>query len=1073
MIRRRSARSAEACTGQGGRAAWGRLGAVFVLCALLFLPTPGAAQNFGQNKVQYRDLHWSILKTRHFDLYFHSGEAAVAQDVGRMAERAYARLSRILDHQIEKHVPIILYASSNEFQQTTVIPDLLGEGTGGFTEPVKRRVTVPLGGSYRDFDHVLTHELVHAFQFDILMGGSDRPTGGVLRFSPPLWFMEGMAEYLSLGEVDPLTSMWLRDGALQGYLTPIPYLEQVGDIRVYRYGQAIMAYLGATYGDHVIGEILKRVPQTRSLDRALEAVVGLTLQKFSEDWVQSMRRQYLPDIREHQQPEEFAFRLTRAERDLADMNLTPAVSPDGNRLIYFSDRALYNDLYLASALDGRSRRRLVKGERKADFESLRFYVSSMDWSPDGERIAFVALAGGKDALYVQRVADGAVLQRIRPEMDAILSPSWSPDGKWLAFSGLKAGKTQLYRIHPDGSGLEQLTDGRYLVQEPKFAPDGRHMIFVSNRGPGTDFQNLTFSQPDLVLFDLETRSYDVLPGQSGSNISPNFFPDGRHLLYVSDRTGIANLYIRDLETGEDRSITDILTGVTGVMTTSPTASLASNGKRVVFSAFSRGTWDLFAIKDPLSLWDKADPWIAPMPASVEEAGPVTPAPVAGGRTWRPDQEMGPSIPPPPVAGVPAAGKDEADQDRETVAMDSLINDAEPEVPRGRGMFGRATVEREGQFPDSSRLALDVRRVFLEERTLPDSSSFVLTPYRTRFSADYVAANGFFASNVGLAAQSVLRFSDMLGDQVLLVGANVYGTLSDADLLFEYINLKRRVGWGVSAFQFRDDYYLFASSTQDEFVSQIYRGVNLTLQRPFDRFHRIEAFVQGLDVSEELSGGIDTPYYGMSTGPGRTTYLYVSPGLALVNDNTIYGSTGPISGGRQRVSAEVGLGDLSFQTYMGDVRHYFNLRHAYALAVRGIGATSLGINRQYFSLGGPYTLRGYAFGEFRGTNLAMANVEFRFPLVEQLLLGFPLPLAVQGVRGAFFFDAGAAWSDDSQFRGMVYSGGHRRLGDIRASYGLSASLNIGFTVLRWDLAWKTDLVRNLGPAAGYLSFGLEY
>jgi len=82
-------------------------------------------------------------------------------------------------------------------------------------------------------------------------------------------------------------------------------------------------------------------------------------------------------------------------------------------MVYFSDRSLYNDLYLASALTGRTQRRLVKSERQSDFESLRFYRSAMDWSPDGQRIVFVALSDGRDALFIQRVRDGKVLRRFR------------------------------------------------------------------------------------------------------------------------------------------------------------------------------------------------------------------------------------------------------------------------------------------------------------------------------------------------------------------------------------------------------------------------------------------------------------------------------------------------------------------------------------------------------------------------------------------------------------------------------------------------------------------------------------
>jgi hypothetical protein len=100
----------------------------------------------------------------------------------------------------------VLYASHPDFEQTNVIQGELGEGTGGVTEPLKRRIVLPLAGPLADTDHVIGHELVHAFQFDITSrAGSSAGQNGAQRL--PLWFIEGMAEYLSLGPTDPNTAM--------------------------------------------------------------------------------------------------------------------------------------------------------------------------------------------------------------------------------------------------------------------------------------------------------------------------------------------------------------------------------------------------------------------------------------------------------------------------------------------------------------------------------------------------------------------------------------------------------------------------------------------------------------------------------------------------------------------------------------------------------------------------------------------------------------------------------------------------------------------------------------------------
>src|SRR5260221_2399400 len=177
--------------------AWGAL-SVLVLAAVC-LPSPAGAQYFGRNKVQYRTFSFQILKTEHFDLYYYPEERDAAEVASRMAERWYARLSRFFDHQLHNRQVLILYAAPEHFRQTNAVEGLIGEGTGGVTDALKRRIVLPMSGSLADTNHVIGHELVHAFQFDMTRTDPrESATGsgpGILQY--PLWFVEGMAEYLS------------------------------------------------------------------------------------------------------------------------------------------------------------------------------------------------------------------------------------------------------------------------------------------------------------------------------------------------------------------------------------------------------------------------------------------------------------------------------------------------------------------------------------------------------------------------------------------------------------------------------------------------------------------------------------------------------------------------------------------------------------------------------------------------------------------------------------------------------------------------------------------------------------
>jgi hypothetical protein len=271
-----------------------------VAVALVLLGASSASAQFGKNKVHYKDFHWYMVETDHFDVYYYEGEEESALRAARMAERAYARLARILRHEIDEHVPVVVYASHSDFQQTNITPGLISEGIGGITEFTKRRVFLPFTGSYGEFDHVLTHELVHAFQVDILFGPGDV---NPLAFNLPSWFAEGMAEYLSIGGLDPNTEMWLRWSALEGQLVPLPYMDRVYDIRVYRLGQAILDFVGTRFGDEKIGELLQKAAYYRSLDVAFEKTLGMDLETLDQEWTDWVRRKYYPQISELSRPE--------------------------------------------------------------------------------------------------------------------------------------------------------------------------------------------------------------------------------------------------------------------------------------------------------------------------------------------------------------------------------------------------------------------------------------------------------------------------------------------------------------------------------------------------------------------------------------------------------------------------------------------------------------------------------------------------------------------------------------------------------------------------------------------------
>src|SRR6266481_3936919 len=300
-----------------------------LLGALGLCASAAQAQQFGRNAVQYQTFHFKILKTQHFDVYFYDKEAAAAAEAGRMAERWYTRISSVLRHQLNGRQPLILYSDAPDFQQTNVLGEQPGEGTGGVTESLKRRIILPMGASLYETDHVIGHELTHAFQYDITGVGRGNMATGLNRV--PLWFIEGMAEYVSLGNVDPNTTMWMRDAVRRGELPSLRDLENPRWFP-YRWGQSFWSYLGGTYGDDIVGALLRSAGRSGNVQLALEQMTHRPADSLIADWHRALT--------DATQPVAVATGITlptdRAQRMAA--RLTPAVT-SGARLLVSPGKA--------------------------------------------------------------------------------------------------------------------------------------------------------------------------------------------------------------------------------------------------------------------------------------------------------------------------------------------------------------------------------------------------------------------------------------------------------------------------------------------------------------------------------------------------------------------------------------------------------------------------------------------------------------------------------------------------------------------------------------------------------------
>ena len=1051
---------------------------------------PAAAQYFGRNKVQYRKFDFEILRTEHFDIYFYEENRELAQQAARMAERWYTRLSRALGYGLSSRQTLILYASHPDFEQTNAISGELGEGTGGVTEAFKRRIVLPVAGPLAETDHVIGHELVHAFQFDVTGQKTSEAAfanPAILRL--PLWFIEGMAEYFTVGPLDPHTAMWMRDAAETDKL---PTVRTLGDPRFfpYRYGQAFWTYVASRWGEGAVARCLRAAGRAGDAEFALTTELGVPVDSLSRDWHRAIREWYAPLAAVTEKPDSTARPVAIAGRGAGELNVAPALSPDGRQVVFFSEKDLFSiEMYLADFASGRIERKLTRTAVDPHLQSLQFIQSAGAWSRDGRRFAFAGIVHGRPVLTVLDIARGRREREVPlPGLGEVLNPTWSPDGKRIAFSALAAGKTDLFWVDLETREVRRLTDDLYGDLHPTWSPDGATIAFATDRFT-TDLDSLRYGDYQLALLDPVGGGVRLLGGRPGAkNVNPQWSGDGRSLYFLSDANGVANVHRMSLPDGGITQITNLRTGVSGITDLSPAISVARGADRLVFTAYERGAYSLYAI-DSLSTRAGRAP-LPPPPGIDPGALPVD------------------TLQAPPDF-VPLAFRPGSPLFATTSLPPDSLSALRP-PPLRTGTAAPAWDGRPGGFPaeelpppapvPARPEPVDSTLALRTPVTLADTASFSTRPYKARMSLDYVAQPNisFGATTSGLVAGggAAAYWSDMLGDHnlatLLQVNTGGGGVVRNTALGIYYENRRSRWNWGMSGSQIpliTREYIVDQGTYQEELATrerdfriwEIHRDVEGLLAYPISRVHRIEtrAGFSNIDFAGEVETIIYSDVNGNKLFQGTDdlpenfvpSLNFVTTGLALVYDSSVFGGTGPVLGQRYRFEAGASLGSIDYASILADYRRYVPLKRSLILAGRFLhfgryGSGSDDPRLQQLYLGYPSLIRGYNDGSFDpyefsstgslsstynqlyGSRLALVNFEVRVPLLGAL--GVLPSRGLPPVDFAAFFDAGLAWTRAEK---AWFNGGTR---EPLTSFGAALRLNLlGFAIAEVDLVHPND------------------
>ncbi|MEO0250332.1 MAG: peptidase S9, partial [candidate division WOR-3 bacterium] len=833
---------------------------------------------------------------------------------------------------------------------------------------------------------------------------------GTLRF--PLWFVEGMAEYLSVGAADPHTAMWMRDAVNEGKLPTIQKLED-SQYFPYRWGQAFWAYVGGTYGDEVIGKILKAAGQAGSAENAIAGALPISLEQLSQDWLESLKKNYEPEL-QATKPVATQFRLLLGDNKNSDnLYVSPSISPDGKNVVFFSEKGSFSiDLFLADGETGKIRRKLTQTALDPHFDSLQFINSAGSWSFDGKKFAFAGVRNGRPEISIYEIATNRIVRRFPiPATADIFSTSWSPDGSSMTFSALANGQIDLFVLDLERGQARRLTDDCYAELHPAWSPDGK-TIAVSTDRFTSDPSRLSFGDLQIALLDVASLKWRPLPGSgTGKHLQPQWSADGSSLYFISDRNGISNIYRFSFSDGELKQITDLQTGVSGISKWSPAYSLATGAGRMVFSVFAKANYALYVIEGAEALAG------VPPRAATLHAG-VLPPPQRSGQMLEAFLRT-------PEKGMVGSEDFKTEPYRASLSLDYV---APPSVGVGISNFG-SMIGGGIAFYWSDLLGYHN----------------LMTAFQTSTTLE---GGKFYNSLAGVASyenQKTRWNWGFVGGQIPYLTSGYgssFGTIQGRPVILE----ESVTYWEIS------------------------RQIAAILAKPFNRAQRIEFSAGFQNISYDAVAEVDA--YSAITGEflGRQEFTpevaeavnLATANAALVYDTSVFGGTSPVLGQRYRFEIGAAGGSLRFATLLADYRRYVKIAGPLSLAGRilhygryGSGASDERLMPLF--IGYPTLVHGYdtdsfsvsecisedltcpVYDQLFGERMIVVNLELRFPpfgLLGGRRLYGPLPIDF-----ALFVDAGVAWTGD--VKPKVF-GGER---DFVRSIGVAARVNVlGFVVV---------------------------
>ena len=963
---------------------------------------------FGKNIVQYKSFDWNYIQSKYFDIYFYNTENnddsinTNAEFVANESLKSYDIISNAIGWKLKNRIPIIVYNSHNDFQQTNIIDMYMPEGVGGVTELYKNRVVIPYDGNNQQFKTVLHHELVHAFINDYIYKGSLKNIQNDDVILIPLWMNEGLAEFLS----EPWSAnsdMWIRDLIING--EKLPKLNELNGYLAYRGGQSVWKFIvekldsayinGETKAPTIIAKIFSAIATSSDLNTALEKALNLDLESLESGWHKYLKSEYWPDINNRQYLNDISYSLFDYDKINSTYDIGPSLSPDKSKLAFYSNLNGIMRLCVVPSncknCSSKPIKTILKSGMSIDFEELHVLNAGISWSPNSEKIIVASSSKGRDLLYTINIDNNNKQKHDFDIYDfgSISQPIWHPiEENKIAFIATNISQSDIYLYDLISREVTQLTNDIFTEKDISWSNDGKNILFSSDRTNNKN--NLWSEQYDLFKYDLNNQIIEQITFTDFNEHYPISINNDSTLIFISDLNGINNLCVKNISDTTVNTLTNLYTGI---------SQITAVDNEILFSSLNDRKFIISKLDSSIKI-DSLNYFFEAIDAK-----------------WV--------------------------QEKNTYDFTKLKHSYDKKRHNYRNyIFDKSLINNS---PSKKMDSLYFSKV-------DSSGNYIVQKYKTKFSMDM----GQLSVGVGLSARNnnyaqnglaVFQFSDILGDHKIYLGTELDVNFKRSDYALVYRYLPKLIDW---TFLFSHDGFTIRNSYDLELQIEnqtLYENISLGIDanRPLSRFNRLEFnFSQFFMLVHDEVININSQYGGVESSDLVYSGNLSTFSTKYVWDNTRWFYTYPNNGSRFFLKFKTdptSNKDINLLSFDG--RLYRPLFNGVSIFFRNFFGHTWGENRQSLYLGSEPSLyssnpfisnfyldefnstnsnlltlfnftenitpvRGVPFMYKSGDNLALFNFEIRAPF---LLYYFPAIKWFGQINGILFIDLGVTWNNN--------------------------------------------------------------